>query len=179
MKLNLGCSRWLLEGWINVDADPESPADLHCEVPPIPFIDGGADEIYMGHLLEHFTYEDGQRLLAECYRVLVPGGRLGIVVPDMRLVMKRWLAGEPDAVMLYPDGVWREIADLDEVCTMFWYTKGERPHKWAYDKDTLGRAMARAGFRKLREIDRYRDQRLASPAWYQVGVEGFKPERES
>jgi len=158
--------------YINLDMVPY--ADIVARVPPLPFVDGAFEEIYAGHLLEHLALEEAIVFLAECNRCLADGGRLAIVVPDTRLIAKRWLENAPDFIQL-PEGVWWSINDLDAVCALFLYsTVQDSHHKWSYDKHTLGRRMVMAGFGKLREIDRYRDKRLASPAWFQIGLEGVK-----
>ena len=161
--------------WINLDADPNRAADIHATVPPIPFADGELDEIYAGHLIEHMGREVAGEFLRECYRCLKPGGILTVVVPDTREIMRRYLMGTIDCVE-YPFGVWRPIKDLDTICALFLYsTVQESRHQWSYDAQSLRRAMERAGFTSLREIDRYMDRRIAIGAWYQCGIEGHRP----
>ncbi|HOW77928.1 MAG TPA: methyltransferase domain-containing protein [Verrucomicrobiota bacterium] len=173
-KCNVGCGLYPLAGYLNIDADARVNPDLVMRVPPLPFEDGDLSEVYAGHYLEHLTREEAVTFLAECYRCLKPGGVLAIVVPDTREIMRRYLAGAVDCVE-YPPDVWHNVADLDEVCALWLYSTVQGSlHRWSYDRETLGRMMASAGFRKLHEIDRYRDGRLGSPAWYQVGVEGVK-----
>ena len=173
-RLNVGSGEFPLPYWINLDADPNLPADIHATVPPLPFDDESLDEIWACHFLEHLSYEGGQAFLAECYRALRPGGGLGIVVPDMGEVLRRWLAGARDAVE-WPRGTWWNVADLDAVNALFVYsTVQDTPHLWAYDQGTLARAMRRVGFRDLVEIDRFRDPRIAQGAWYQCGLQGRK-----
>jgi SAM-dependent methyltransferase len=178
-RLCVGCGQWPLIYWKNLDADPRAIADIYERVPPLPFEDESLDEIFAGHFLEHLTREDGREFLAECYRCLIPGGRLGIVVPDTREVMTRWLAGALDCVE-YPVGLYHAVADLDDVCALFLYHTAdptdESPHLWAYDLGTLGRAMEAAGFVITGEIDRYRDPRLGTGQWFQAGLDAMKPE---
>ncbi len=53
------------------------------------------DEIYASHILEHFYYGlEGQlkQVLAEWYRVLVPGGLLKVSVPDLEALCKLFLS---------------------------------------------------------------------------------------
>lgn len=174
MRLNVGSGPVPLEGYVNLDMAQSPEVDILARAPSLPFLDGAFEEIYAGHFLEHLTMEEGIEFIAECQRCLEPFGRLALVVPDTREIVKRWLEGAPDCV-LGPSGDWYNVSDLDAVCGLFLYsTVQESPHRWSYEKDTLARRMAMAGFGQLREIDRYRDERLAAPAWYQVGVEGVK-----
>jgi len=175
-RLNVGCGNYRMNYWINLDSSPNVPADIHadaleylsgCEV-------GTFDAIYAGHMLEHLGYGDAMQFLAECYRVLSPGGNLGILVPDTREIMFRWLNGMVDEVE-WPQNVWRPVSDLDEVCHLFLYSDiQESPHRWAWELKTLARAMQRAGFVNLRQIDRYHDPRIPVGAWYQCGIDGNK-----
>jgi len=178
-RLNVGCGLYPLPYWENLDSSPDVEADIHEDA--LSYLarctEGSYDEIFAGHFLEHLDFENGACFLDECYRALRPGGRLGIVVPDTREILMRWLAGSHDCVE-YPQGVWRNVSDLDEVCHLFLYSDVlESRHQWAYDRETLGRALAGAGFVSLREGDRYRDPRLGGGAWYQCLVDGYKPRR--
>jgi len=174
-RWNIGSGEYPLLYFINLDADPTVRADIHATVPPIPADDGALAYIWACHFLEHLDRDGGREFLRECFRVLEPGGRCGIVVPDTREIMTRWLAGTIDAVE-YPPRVWHSMADLDEVCALFLYCDiQDSRHQWSYDRETLGRAMGRAGFVELKEIDRYRYPLIAQGAWYQVGIEGVKP----
>ena len=174
MRLNVGSGGSPLEGYVNLDMAEAPQVDVLARAPSLPFLDGVFEEIYAGHFLEHLTPDEATEFLAECRRCLATLGWLALVVPDTRLVMKRWLEGAPDCVA-YPPGTWWNVSDLDAVCGLFLYSTVQHPqHRWSYDKETLARRMAMGGFGKLKEIDRYRDERLAAPAWYQVGVEGVR-----
>lgn len=178
-RWNIGCGDWKIAYWTNVDSNPDVEADIHATVPPIPAADASIDEIWACHFLEHLGYGGGLEFLRECMRCLAPGGRVGIVVPDTREIVKRYLAGAIDQVE-WPYRQWHAVKDLDDVCALFLYsTVQESPHRWSYDADTLGRIMTRAGFVGLREIDRYREPRIGQGAWYQVGLWGFKPKPEN
>lgn len=173
-RLNVGSGDYPLRYYVNLDADPSKHAEICATVPPIPMEEETLDEVWACHFLEHLTYADALAFLSECYRVLVPGGRLGIVVPDTREIMTRWLAGSIDAVEFA--GQWWPIADLNAVSAMFLYsTVQDSPHRWSWDMETLAAAMKVAGFDDLRSIDRYEDPRIVQGAWYQCGVWGVKP----
>jgi predicted SAM-dependent methyltransferase len=174
-RMNIGCGAFPLAFWTNIDSDPLTVAQIHAIVPPIPAKDESLDEIYAGHFLEHLYRQDVRGFLTECMRCLVPGGRLGLMVPDTREIMKRWLAGTIDA-MEYPYNQWWPLNDLDSICALFLYgTVMESQHHWSYDEFTLAKIMTEMGFVNLEPINRYVDPRVARGAWYQVGVQGFKP----
>jgi len=178
LRVCCGCGDYPLPFWTNIDSDPKVSCEIHAEVPPLPFDDGEVDEVYAGHFIEHLDRQTAADFLAECFRVLTPGGKCGIVVPDTRIVMERWLRGDVDAVEV-PPGVWWSIADLDHVCAAFLYgVASPTPHLWSWDATTLKRAMQTAGFVNFVPIDRYRDVRLGSGAFYQVGFDGYKFEAE-
>ena len=169
MRVNLGCGHFPLRGdWTNIDGDPSTPADLHLTVPPLPFQDGEVDEIYAGHFLEHLTPADALALLRECHRALRPGGKLGVVVPDTREIMRRYLAGQGTAEDL-------PMGDLDTACRLFLYsTVQDSPHQWSYDMETLARALKVAGFQNLTPINRMTDPRIPVHRWYGCGWDGYK-----
>lgn len=177
MKINCGCGSYPLAGYINVDADPQAPADVRADV--LEYLAGLAagtiDEVWACHFLEHLYRPDAERFLGECHRVLKPGGKLGVVVPDMRAVLTKYV-NQSDEYVPYPDLDTRwHLDDLDEVCGLFLYgSVQESQHRWSYDAFTLRRFMQGHGFAMLKEIDRLKDARLGAPAWFQCGFEGVK-----
>jgi predicted SAM-dependent methyltransferase len=176
IRLNLGSGAYRLpagDGWTNWDEDPETPADRHAHVPPVPYGDGSVEEVYLGHFLEHFEPEEADELLRECYRVLRPGGRLGVVVPDTRAVLAHYLAGDHTMVEI-PANVHWSLDDLGSVCSVFLYsTIQESRHKWAYDERSLRAVLHKAGFATTCPLAPD-DPRVSVPAWWNLGLEARK-----
>jgi SAM-dependent methyltransferase len=79
------------EGWINVDFDAKYNPEVVADARTLPFEDNTVDELYSSHLLEHFGYEEP--VLEEWHRVLRPGGKITIVVPDLIGTWYAWKAG--------------------------------------------------------------------------------------
>lgn len=164
-----------MDGWVNLDSDPSGAADVVCSVPPLPVPGASVDEIYAGHYLEHLSQEDGRAFLRECWRALRSDGVLAIVVPDTREILRRYLVGTGDVVEM-PAGRYWQLDDLDDVCAAFVFSTVQPSHHlWAYDQRTLRRALEQSGFRVTRELDRYRDPRIAVAGWHQFGLEAVKP----
>jgi len=175
VKLCLGCGVYPItgNGWTNIDEDPAMPADVHARVPPIDAPDGSADEIFMGHLLEHFEPKEADELLRECYRVLTPTGRLAVVVPDIRAILEHYLAGDHTTVEI-PERTYWSLDDLDSVGSVFLYsTIQPSRHRWSYDERSLRDALHRAGFGVTYPLAPD-DPRIAVPAWWNLGLEARK-----
>src|SRR5579864_5674354 len=83
-KLHLGCGTTPLDGWINIDVDPNLfHADLIWDLTQgLPFEDKSCALVHSEHVLEHFPLEAGINLLRECRRVLQPGGVLRVGMPS-------------------------------------------------------------------------------------------------
>lgn len=174
-RINVGCGVHPLRDWCNIDNAMEALADLYITVPPIPYPDESLDEIYAGHFLEHLDREEAAAFMAECMRCLKHGGRLGIVVPDMREVFRRYYDTEANARVEYPIGVWRDLHDMDSLYDlMIMSTAQDSPHKWGYDAHTLSRLFMHHGFRIEGDINRWTDPRIPVGAWYQIGLDGIK-----
>jgi predicted SAM-dependent methyltransferase len=174
-RLNVGCGQWPLLYWTNLDESDDAYADIYQHVPPLPFADGSLDDIYAGHCLEHLSPADARAFLRECYRALAPGGRLGILVPDTREILRRYLAGDRESGVDLAGTRWN-VADLNHVCHVFLYSTVQASrHLWSYDETTLHNAMTAAGFVVTGAIDRWHDPRIPVGAWYQMGLDAVKP----
>jgi glycosyltransferase involved in cell wall biosynthesis len=88
MKLNLGCGKDHLPGWVNVDKFPEAAPDVAHDLErfPWPFADGCATEVLLKHVLEHLGKDADSFLgiLRELYRVCAPDALVRIAVPHPR-----------------------------------------------------------------------------------------------
>jgi predicted SAM-dependent methyltransferase len=176
VRLNVGAGDYPLWGWTNIDELSGHGVDVVAHVPPLPYDDESVEELYAGHFLEHLERAEADEFLRECHRVLVPGGRLGLVVPDTAEVMRRYVLGEP-APMEFPAGVHRDLRDLDQLCDAIVFSTAQPSHhQWAYDMLTLRRLGEKFGFVMCGEIDRWHDPRVSTGQWYQCGAEFRKPE---
>ncbi|MBI4446461.1 MAG: methyltransferase domain-containing protein [Acidobacteria bacterium] len=91
IRLNLGSGRQPLPGWVNIDINPFSQAQLLLDIrDPWPFKEGDVETIYMRHFLEHFTEAEVLAILAKCHRVLRTGGGLRIGVPSLEFAIGQY-----------------------------------------------------------------------------------------
>ncbi len=174
-RANIGCANVVAPGWANLDNSPSAwlarharirtllcalrvippglasgwPADLilHDARRPLPWADCALRYVYTSHLLEHLYPDEGARLLGECFRVLQPGGLIRVVVPDLELFTRRYVAAAS--------------ADPTDDCTVQAAALGlldicgararssispRNPHRWMYDRRSLAAALRAAGF---------------------------------
>jgi GT2 family glycosyltransferase/glycosyltransferase involved in cell wall biosynthesis/predicted SAM-dependent methyltransferase len=140
MKVNLGCGHSYIEGWLNVDANPAVRADVYLDA--FEFVQEfgpEADELYMGHFLEHLLPASASALLALIGDRLPEGATVSAVVPDMRAIFAAYDAGEITN------------AELNE---RFVYSYSQpSPHVWCYDDASLVAVFEDAGFRDVDLID--------------------------
>lgn len=80
--LHLGCGEQYLGAAWNVDPYDRTVCDVVARGESLPFAEGTFREILAVHCLEHIGYLGSLAALAECYRVLAPGGELVVETPD-------------------------------------------------------------------------------------------------
>jgi len=80
-KLNIGCGRDYLNGWVNLDRNPGVKPDVAAELDgcKLPFVSNNFDHVLASHILEHIFYLVD--LKSEIRRVLKSGGTLVFMVP--------------------------------------------------------------------------------------------------
>jgi predicted SAM-dependent methyltransferase len=115
----------------------------------------------MCHVVEHMPLDDGLALMKECHRILKPGGVVTVIVPDAKIISLAYLAGQVDN--------W-SLNDL----YVYSYCQ-ESPHRWFYDHRTLNQLVMDAGFVGPRRLNRFTDDHIMAPAWFQTGLAAAKP----
>lgn len=159
-KLNLGCGRHVLDGWVNVDVQvslkaPRSP-EILCDLKTIPLPDGCAEEVMAIHVFEHFYFWETPAVLAEWRRLLTPGGSLVLELPNLMKCCRNILEGrtlarggkDPDQLGMW--GLFGDPRDNDPYMT----------HRWGWTPKTLRSLLESSGFAEVRET---------MPKWHRAG----------
>ena len=182
IALNLGCGLSIADGWINIDNSPNARLarypwlrwtlwklgvlsnglysvewsdsiktyDLKKN---LPYKDSSVDFAYTSHFLEHLEQRDSQRLMTEVFRVLKPGGLVRIVVPDLALGARRYVAAidakpqDGKAANLFLDWLQLNRPALRD------------PHLWMYDTASLSVMLSEVGFARV-AVCEYRKGRV-------------------
>jgi SAM-dependent methyltransferase len=194
-RINLGSWAHAPAGWINVDgswnawlsqhprlrraaeaagilpawaSETQWPPNIlvHDLRKPLPFVDGTASAIYGSHVIEHLYLVEAERLLAECFRVLKPGGLVRLVVPDLRAAVDEYLGERPfadseqKAAELSAADRLNERLGLRErrppsgnpAYRVYTALKDFHSHKWMYDAESLSARLETAGFSEVRQL---------------------------
>lgn len=93
-RIQFGHGGHKLEGWLNLE---QHEADI---TKPLAFKNDSVDFIFIEHVLEHVTPQQGYSFLLESYRILKPSGVVRIVVPDIEKVSRLAGSSEPYIALL-------------------------------------------------------------------------------
>ncbi|MBW2624418.1 MAG: hypothetical protein JRD68_16030 [Deltaproteobacteria bacterium] len=107
MKLILGCGRLQMtlppgredeKDWLSVDIRPDIQSHIRADFTRLhQFVKAGkVDEIYSCHSLEHIEREILVATLLSWWRVLKPGGKVIIRLPDFKYHVEKWLHESPE-----------------------------------------------------------------------------------
>lgn len=101
LRLHIGCGLKVRTGWVNIDRVARLPGVV-TDVDPtsLPYSDATVCEVLAEHVFEHFSFAEEALVWREMARVLRPGGRLTIEVPDFTWVCETFLAARDE---------WREF----------------------------------------------------------------------
>lgn len=197
-KLHLGCGSITPPTWLNVDGSwaarlsrypaiyrtalkmtgrssqfPEGVSIYgHDLRKPLPWAQGTFSAVYASHLLEHLHYDEADRLLKECFRVLRPGGLVRMVVPDLDPLIRGYLGQAwPSWTGDYPT-MGTRADDFVQFLLMRnahglkggpvkKYYEGVvdfHSHKWMYNAESLCRKLESAGFVSVRACGLWESQ---------------------
>ena len=159
--VNVGCGSNGYDGWINIDYSLYEGVNCTFDCrKELPFQDASVKGIFTEHFFEHLDYEnEAKEFLADCFRVLVPGGVIRIIVPDAEKFLYGYCS--PDWELLSsirPLSEDHKDFHLDikyktkmELINVVFRQFGE--HKFAYDYETLYFSLKEAGFGKVEKME--------------------------
>jgi len=100
--LDVGCGENFEKGFYYLDIFPKSNIDsrfknhyfsidiLNCNKKALEKL-GKFDLVRMQHSFEHFSYEEGQKVLKNCAKILKKGGIILITTPDLKIHIEAYL----------------------------------------------------------------------------------------
>jgi predicted SAM-dependent methyltransferase len=147
LVLDIGCGPNSNSKNINLDYAWHPGVDICCDITRgLPLPDAYVASIFSEHCLEHIATEDAPNVFREMHRVLRPGGRIRIIVPDLEIYVTRYHAKQP---MPYAgndriEGIYTPAMSINSVM------RGHG-HQFIYDYETLRELLAASGFIEIRK----------------------------
>jgi predicted SAM-dependent methyltransferase len=151
LKVNLGCGPLPIPGWLNVDGVASEADLIQVLGRPLDLPDGCAALVFSEHALEHIDYPTAARtFMREAHRILRPGGRFRVVVPDAERAIRAYAAADADLLRrLAPT----EASPIQAVNRIF---RENGFHRFAWDYPLLEAELQLAGFGSVRSA-KFRD----------------------
>jgi predicted SAM-dependent methyltransferase len=172
MKLHLGCGSRRREGYVNIDARETAATDVVAKAwELVGFADNSVDEIYSRHMLEHLYPEDAELALREWQRILVPGGRLHLIVPDLEFHCRQLLGR---ARSRFPDQRKHAFGSIFGWRADDFGGSKYDVHLWGYDYEELSSLVMRYGFADISRLREGTD----TEAWH-LNIQAFKLSAEA
>lgn len=181
--LHLGCGELYKEGYCNADFFPfnfvrrlvgrkPKPVDWGLDLRyPLKCPDGFFRGVFCEHTLEHIDVWHGMQLLSELHRVLEPGGRVRLSVPDLEHYVRYYNGELPNKGFRQ----WQIPAEAIWSLTQNW------GHQSVYDFQLLAKLLERVGFTDITRAEYLKgcDEALIldhrSRAWESLYVEAVRP----
>lgn len=180
VRLNIGCGPNVVPGWINLDKSPSvalarvprfrallgkagvlsgaqaqgmPPGARHADAArAIPLPTNSVSDVYSSHMIEHMARWQSQAFLAECRRVLVGGGLIRVLTPDLRKMAEDYLDGvitepwmTPADSFVHGYGAYHAL-DQGRLRALVHRLTSGSIHQWLYDADSLALLLRDAGF---------------------------------
>lgn len=179
--LEIGPGNSRLPGFETLDVAGRREVDYVLDASsPLPFPTDTFQEIFSSHALEHLPWFRTEEILREWVRILKPGGKLTIWVPDALKICRTVVEAEEGNRSDPPDD-WRRLNPagspyLWAAGRLFYGANPGYPswHRALFTPRSLRGAMERAGLLQVRELGRG-EVRGHDHGWINLGMEGIKP----
>ncbi len=139
-KLHLGCGNARIDGYVNIDMRYSPSVD---SVDNVKFLRRYAkdsiDQIYVCHVLEHFSRWDYKHALTRWFELLKPSGTIRIAVPDFEAACDHY----------------KKTKDLRAISGLLYGGQDyeSNSHLWCWDFATLRQDLNTVGFTQVERYD--------------------------
>lgn len=147
--LNLGSGNNIISGFCNIDANPYVMSDIIANTEKLKLNSGSTEIIYNSHILEHIPRAKVRKILLEWKRVLKPGGKLYISVPDLEVLFRGYLEIIPE----YTVEEKRKQANL--LCGIIYGGQSTKYdfHYYGYSFESLKFLLQSMGFKDIKRFN--------------------------
>lgn len=120
--------------------------------------ENSADGVYCSHVLEHMSLEDFRKAIANSYKMLKPGGKFRLIMPDLKVLVDDYITdkekGDAEASVRF---IKRTIMGLEErprnMKAVSKMAFGYLSHLWLWDTESTISELQKAGFKTIRQME--------------------------
>lgn len=154
-KLHLGCGDRKVLGWLNCDITG-SDFDIDLAASSFPFPSDYFTVIVAQQVFEHLEFDPvGIRFLAECHRILKPGGQIWLSCPDLEIMCSSYVRDRCrtlDHGLKRHTPAWRSEPDFPVQHRINFYFHQWGQHRNLFDFEMLDWALKHTGFREVNRV---------------------------
>lgn len=138
-RINLGCGKTYIPGFVNIDLFSSVKADIYADLAALPIDRGSVSLFYCSHLLEHCNRQTVVATLSHWRDLLRDGGILRLAVPNFAAVCEYY----------------QKTGDLKSVMGLIFGGQNhpKNNHFVTFDEATLRESLQLAGFKEIRFWD--------------------------
>jgi predicted SAM-dependent methyltransferase len=135
--------------WLNTGTLRFQQHDLRKGFPD--YADNSVDAIYAGQLIEHLQpHTEAPAFLAECYRMLKPGGRIRLTTPDLNALIEGWRYNKLGELEADQPAFYKGALPEDQLAYIMYGAGGTAEryegHQHLYTERSLANRLSVAGF---------------------------------
>jgi predicted SAM-dependent methyltransferase len=183
--LELGCGPNPKKGFVNLDYRWRPGVDVVWDLlKPLPFPRNRFKGIFTEHCLEHFDLQQLEEIVFEIHRILMPGGTVRIVVPDLALYAEAYSKRKSGQTCQHMEKLGTSHAmnrvfysGHDWMKSSRWINDG---HHFIHDFESISGILHNSGFSRIEQYSFHKGKcaplLVDSPdrAWESLYVEGVK-----
>jgi len=159
LKIHLGAGPINIQGWVNIDARDATHIHLQSSGFDLKeFSDGAISEVYMCHVLEHFSFEEAKIVLNTMHGKLKMGGVLRLSVPDFDKLIDIYRATGNDL-------------ELIKLALMGGQEYEYNFHKAVFNKALLAKLLTSCGFNHVQTWNTLEDFGIDLGDWSNKGFD--------
>lgn len=117
-----------------------------------------ADGVYCSHVLEHMSLADFRVAIANSYKMLKPGGRFRLIMPDLKVLVDDYITdkdkGDPEASVRFIKRTLMAMEDRPkDLKAVSKLAYGYLNHLWLWDTESTINELEKVGFTKIRQAE--------------------------
>jgi len=173
IKLNLGCGNDYLQGYVNIDSFPGSKTDLVMDAKKLEvFPDKSVEVIESYHFFEHLTYHQAKNALRSWCKILKPGGKLLIELPNFEVCISE--------LGKHYDDKGYDLA-LSGIFGYPWLVENEgltQCHKWGWTFESISKEISDSGFTNISKHPIKQTWRVATSFSRDMQIRAERPKND-